>query len=283
MQTFRFIAGLVQILRILQQQPSGSFEDLLGPSFRGLPVPLPTPVGHVVVEPLENVEVIEDEDGLAPIRLDRVAIGRRPVHRHGLDLGRAAFQAFPEGFESIGPFALSHKHDRPGFQVQDHRPVSIPPADGDFIDRDPTQVLELDAAEPAAQGAFLNAFDQVPTHLEMLGHIADGPAVGQLQNVAFDGVGVGASLVGKPHRHLANLAAVGTADPRHRQLDLNRSGAEGKTSKATRLKSPPDDTPGPASRTAKIPPFRTEGERHLAALIPGLHRAIAPNPKPRIP
>jgi hypothetical protein len=36
------------------------------------------------------------------------------------------------------------------------------------------------------------------------------------------------------------------------QLDLDRSGTDGKTSKATPLKSPPYDTPRSASRTAKI-------------------------------
>jgi hypothetical protein len=52
------------------------------------------------------------------------------------------------------------------------------PDEPDFIDRDPTQMLELDAAEPAAQGTLLDTFDQVPTDLEMLGHIPDGHVVG---------------------------------------------------------------------------------------------------------
>jgi hypothetical protein len=95
-------------------------------------------------------------------------------------------------------------------------------------------------------------------------------------------MGVGASLVGEIHRHLANLAAVGTAYPRHIQLDLNRAGADGKTAKATGLKSPPYHTTRPASRATKSPTLLKDGERHPASLIPGLHILVAPNPKPMV-
>jgi hypothetical protein len=216
------------------------------------------------------------------MRLDGADIGWRHVHGDGLDLRATAFQAFPEGFEGIGPLPISHKHDRPRFQVQDHRQVSMPSTDRDFIDRDPTEMLELNTTEPAAQGTFLNALNQVPTDPQMLGHIPDGHVLRQLQNVTLEGMGVGTPLVGEVHRHLANLAAVDTAYPWHIQLDLNRSGPDGKTAKATGLKSPPYDTPGPASRTAKISTFLADRECHPASLIRGLHVLVAPNPKPMV-
>jgi hypothetical protein len=156
----------------------------------------------------------------------------------------------------------------------------MPSTDRDFIDRDPTQMLELDAAEPAAQGTFLDALDQVPPHPQMLSHISDGHVEGQLQNVPLEGMGVRTAFVGKVHRHLANLAAIGTAHPRHIQFDLDGPTTNGKTAKATRLKPPPYDTPRTAGCTAKIPPFLTDRECHPASLIRGLHILVAPNPKP---
>jgi len=134
--------------------------------------------------------------------------------------------------------------------------------------------------QPTAQRTLLDALDQVPSHRQMLGHVPDGHVVRQLQNVPFERMGVGASLLGKTHRHLANLTTVGTSDTRHIQLDLDRSGADGKTAKATGLKSPPYDTPRPASRTAKISGFLTDREGHPARLIRGLDIPVAPNPKP---
>ena len=89
MQTFGFIAGLVQVLRVLQQQPSGPFENILVQLLRGLTIQLPTQVGQVLVEQLEDVEVVEDDDRLGQIRLDRADISRRHVHGHGLDPGTA--------------------------------------------------------------------------------------------------------------------------------------------------------------------------------------------------
>ena len=56
----------------------------------------------------------------------------------------------------LGPVALSHKHDCPGLQVQDHRQVAMPATDGDLA-----QMLEPDAAGPAAQRTFLNALQEM--------------------------------------------------------------------------------------------------------------------------
>ena len=54
--------------------------------FCGLPVQLAAQVGQLVVEELDDVEVIEDEDGLGQMRLDGTDIGRRHVDGHGFDL-----------------------------------------------------------------------------------------------------------------------------------------------------------------------------------------------------
>ncbi len=111
--------------------------------------------------------MIEDEYGVGQIRLDRTDIRRRHVDGHRFDLGPAALQAFPEGFQGFDALAVSHEHHRPRVQVQDHRQVTLPPADGDFIDGDLPQVVELDPAEFAAEIPLLDVLDEVPTHLQM--------------------------------------------------------------------------------------------------------------------
>lgn len=221
METLGFLPGVVQVLRVLQQQPSGPLEDLLVQLLLGFPVHFATQIGQFAVEQLEHVEVVEDDDRLGQMGLNGMDIGGRQVHGHGLDRRTTAFQAFPEGVEGLGPLAVSHKHDRPGVQVQNHGEVSMSSTDGDFIDGDPTQGFEFAPAEPATEGTLLDAPDQVPTDPQMLGHISDGHVVGQLQNVSLEGMRVGASLVGKIHRRLADLAAIGTSYPRHIQRDLN--------------------------------------------------------------
>ena len=196
--------------------------------------------------------------------------------------GPAALEPFPEGFEGLDAFAVAHEHDRSLSQVQDHRQVPMPPADRDFVDRDLSQVLERDAAELGAQIPLLDVLDEVPADLQMLGHVLDGHVSGQVQDVPLEGFGVVPSFSSEVHRHLANLAAVDTADSRDLQRDLDRSAADGKTAKPTRLTAPTHDLPRPTNRTTKIAPFLTDREDHPAFLIRRLHIPIASNPKPVI-
>jgi hypothetical protein len=116
----------------------------------------------------------------------------------------------------------------------------------------------------------------------MLRHILDGHALGQLQDVSLEGVGVPAPLVGEVDGHLTDLATIGTAHPRHLQHDLDGTGANGETAKTTYLKPPPNHPPRAARGTAKISSFLTDREDHLAAFIRGLDIMVAANPKPMI-
>jgi hypothetical protein len=155
-------------------------------------------------------------------------------------------------------------------------------ADGDFINGDLTQVLELDPAELATQITVLDVLNEIPTDLQMFRHVPDGHPLGQFQDVPLEGLGVAASCVREVDGHLTHRATVRTAHARHLQYDLDGAGTDGKTAKATHLESSADHPLGPASRTAKIPSFLTDGEDHLAALIRGLHIVVAANPKPMI-
>ena len=129
----------------------------------------------------------------------------------------------------------------------------MPPADGDFIDGDLPQVLEFDPAELAAQVAVLDVLDEVPADVQMFRHVADGHALGQLQDLSLEGVGIAPSRVREVDGHLTHLTTVRTAHPCHLQHDLDGTRADGKTAKATHLESPADHPLGPARRTAKSP------------------------------
>jgi hypothetical protein len=54
----------------------------------------------------------------------------------------------------------------------------MPLADGDLVDGQKTQVLELRLGEVLFQVALLDVFDRVPTDAEVIGHVLDGHVPG---------------------------------------------------------------------------------------------------------
>src|SRR5665213_844234 len=93
-------------------------------------------------------------------------VSRRHVRGHRFDLRARRAHALPKGRQRVAPFAFADMDHRTAFQVQNHRQVAMSLTDGDFVDRDPPQVLELGPAEPPLQVLLLDLLDAVSyTHL----------------------------------------------------------------------------------------------------------------------
>jgi hypothetical protein len=54
----------------------------------------------------------------------------------------------------------------------------MPLADGNLVDGDFLELVQLGLAEATLQGVGLDVLDGVPTDLQMLGHVLDGHAAG---------------------------------------------------------------------------------------------------------
>jgi hypothetical protein len=82
---------------------------------------------------------------------------RRPCPRcgHSLDLRLAATEPLPKGLQRFGPLAIADEHHRSAVQVQDHRQVAVPLGDGDLVDGEVAQVLELGLGEATREVALL--------------------------------------------------------------------------------------------------------------------------------
>ena len=78
-------------------------------------------------------------------------------------------------------------------------------AHGNFIYGDLFQTLQFGAKIMLFEIAFLNLFDDIPTHTEMPGNVQNGHVPAQLQGIAFEGLCIAAPRVGKsdsvlPHK-----------------------------------------------------------------------------------
>jgi hypothetical protein len=108
----------------------------------------------------------------------------------------------------------------------------MPFADGNFIDGDLAELVQLGLAEAPLQVAGLDVLDGIPTDLEVVGHVLDGHVPRQFQGVALEGPGIAFLGVGESDFHLANAVTDGAPDPGDIQghegrLGANRHGAEG--------------------------------------------------------
>ncbi len=82
LQTGLFALRFVEVLGVLEDQPAGALEDGLTASF-GLALVFAAEVGQAFVEELDDVEVVEDVEGVGEVIADGGAIGGRPVGSDG--------------------------------------------------------------------------------------------------------------------------------------------------------------------------------------------------------
>src|SRR5512135_1714756 len=226
------------------------------------------------------MEAVEDDRRLGQMGRDRLAVGRRHVHRHRLDLRLAALEPLPEGLQCLGPLAVADEDHRSAVQVQDDGQGAVPLGDGDLVDGESAQVLELGPGEAAGEVALLDVLDHVPADAQVQGHVADGHAATQLQGVALEGVGGAAPRIGEgdldlPH-HTTGLAF----DARDGQNHEGGAAADGHGSEA------PLDPPAEieswrsAGGAAAGLGLLTDGEDRLAVLVVGAGVVVATDSAP---
>src|SRR5207244_9001620 len=114
----------------------------------------------------------------------RVDVGGAHVGGDGLDLGPGPPQPPPEGRQGVPALAPADMDHRPALQIQHDGQVAVPPADGDFVDGELPEVLQLGAAEAAGQVLLLDLLDEVPTDPAVGGNVLDGNEPAQLQPAA---------------------------------------------------------------------------------------------------
>jgi hypothetical protein len=102
----------------------------------------------------------------------------------------------------------------------------MPLADGDLVDGDLLELVQLGFAETALQRAGLDLLDGVPADMQVLGHVLDSRAPGQFQDVTLEGAGVVFLGVGEADLDLPDHAAVQAAHAGHGELQQHRLGAD---------------------------------------------------------
>ena len=70
------------------------------------------------------------------------------------DLGPGPAQPLPEGLQGLHAFAVADEHHGAAEQVEHHGEVVMALADGDFIDGDLLELVQLGLAEAALQVAW---------------------------------------------------------------------------------------------------------------------------------
>ena len=79
---------------------------------------------------------------------------------------------------------LSDKQHAPADIVEDHGQVAVALADGDLVDRQKAQPIELGLAVVLFQIMFVDGLDRLPVQSQMASHFGYGHRSAQLVNVA---------------------------------------------------------------------------------------------------
>jgi hypothetical protein len=277
LEAFPFAAFRVEVLRVLQQQPTRPFEHVLVQSFLGLALELAAEVAEPVVEELDDVKAIEHQRRLRKVLLDRQNVGLRHVEGDGFDLRSRRTQAPPERLQGLGSLAVADEDDGAAFEVEHHGEVAMPLADGDLVDAQETQMLELGLGEALLQVPLLDVLDGVPTDAEMMGHVLDGHALGQLQGIAFEGMGVTAHGIGEVDGNLAEEPAGAAFDARDLKEQMSRAVADRQAAKESRFAAVTGELVRPAGGAAEAIAILFDREHDFPFEVFGAGITVAAN------
>jgi hypothetical protein len=106
----------------------------------------------LVIEQLDHMKVIENDRGRWQVFRDGTYVGLGHAHGHGLDACPGSPQPSPERLQRFGPVAIADKDHTPGVQIQNDCQILLTLADGDLVDGDLSQVLQLRPGEVNENG-----------------------------------------------------------------------------------------------------------------------------------
>src|SRR5665213_3165907 len=105
-QAFAFVAFIVEVFGVLEQQPAGSLEHLPGQRPLRFTLQLLAKQRELLVEELDHMKAVEHMAGLGQMIADGGSVRGRHVGGHGLDAGVRAMQPFPERKQGISPWYI---------------------------------------------------------------------------------------------------------------------------------------------------------------------------------
>ncbi len=106
-QAIEFVTVLVEVFRILEQEPTGALEDAAVVVATGQVIQLTAEGAELVVEQLDDMEAIENMHSVGNVLTHGPDVGFGHVGGHGLDASPAATQLSPEDFQGFGAFAVA--------------------------------------------------------------------------------------------------------------------------------------------------------------------------------
>jgi len=110
---------------------------------------------------------------------------------YSLDSRPGAFEPSPKGLQDLDAFASTDEDYGSRPQVQDDGQIAVAFAGGDLIQRDWLELSQLGSGESPLEVSLPDLFDDVPTDVEMVGHIQHGHGAAQLPSVSLKSFRVG--------------------------------------------------------------------------------------------
>jgi hypothetical protein len=254
-ESLSFAAFRIEVLRILGVRSFPCGQALQRPAQRLSPRAAARGGGRTAQGRAQRDALAAPEGGLGKILGDGQDVGLRHVEGDRFDLRSRRTQAAPEGIQGVGAFAVADEDDGAALEIEHHGEVAMSFADGDLVDGQQTQVLELGLRETLLQVPFLYVLDGVPADAEVLGHVLDGHVLGQAKSVAFEGMRVAATRIGEVDGDLANEMARVAFDAWDREEQMSRSVADRQAAKEPRLAAmtgEPVRTAGGAAETIAV-------------------------------
>ena len=148
---------------------------------------------------------------------------------------------------------------------------------GDLVDGDLTQALELGLGIATTEVALLDVLDDVPTDAQVAGHIKDGRAPRQLQDVPLEGLGIAPPRVGEGDLDLTDDPAGPAGDAGDREDHDGGAATDGQRSEPPLDAASRSDVARAAGLAPQCLGLLPDGERHFAALIVSADILVAPD------
>jgi len=206
-KAFFFSFLFVKMIRPLEEKPPRSFEDILLKLVGGFPVKVSAKSRQLVVEELHHMEMIKDNGGPGEMVHDSAYVCGRHIDGNGFDPCPGMAQLFPERFQCLCPFPITHKYDSATVQIENDGHIAVSFLDRNLINGHMAEVLERRMGELLLQMPFLDILDGIPGDAQVPGHIQDCHVLRKVQGIPLKGPGIGEAGIGEAELYLADRRA----------------------------------------------------------------------------
>ena len=249
---------------VSEQQEATALERLLSQVVQ-FSLLLPADLIECLVHERYDVEAVKDNVHTGEALANGGEVTAAHVHGDGLKVSCFAGESFQKGTDVLLAFAFNSMEDSSALEIGNDGHVLMALAETELIDSDMPDLPQLDGSVKKGKPFFVDLFDHVPSHSEVLGDRLNRAELEKIQDRERKGANVAVFAVHEGKTLPPQTAAFPTFEPVKHEIEKTPLSPHGTHPEQAPLLPLESGSPGATLRTFHIPLGRPGAEEQAVS------------------